>query len=565
MGMGNSKKILLALLPFWDPQIPPLGIACIAGYLKTKGYDVKAVDANLEPGFRETYDEYYKILRKIIPLEKQGNIFNIGNQVLRNHMMAHLNGGNAQRYNELIKIVVMKTFFIDIDNRHIASLNEIITCYYAKLKQYIMNLLEKENPTVFGLSVYCDTLASSMAAFQWVKDKDPSIKTIMGGGIFSDQLAMGSPNLDYFLAYCQKFIDKIIVGEGEELFYKFLQDEFPDSQKVFGLNDIKSQTLDLEHVNIPDFSDFDLRYYPHLAHYTARSCPYQCKFCSETVNWGEYRKKNIPHAVAEFNELFKRYSSQLFLLTDSTLNPVITELSNEFIKSGTVIYWDGFLRADKHVCHMENTMLWRRGGFYRAKLGLESGSQRVLDLMNKKITIEQMKSALVALAQAGIKTTTMWIAGYPGETEEDFRMTLNFLEKNKDSIYEADCNGFYFYPTGQVNSEEWVRQIPYTRLYPEWAKNMLITDTWILDCEPKREEIFNRINRFIEHCLKLGIPNPYSLNDIYKADERWKKLHKNAVPSVIDLQNKKMYITECRNIKELTFAENKLDDGSDWF
>ena len=108
----NGKKIVLALLPFWHPLIPPLGIGCLKSYLESYGYKVKIVDANLEVRFRELFDAYYENLRKEIPLEKQSNFFNIGNQVLRNHLMAHLNfciieGGEIperrKKYEELLK------------------------------------------------------------------------------------------------------------------------------------------------------------------------------------------------------------------------------------------------------------------------------------------------------------------------------------------------------------------------------------------------------------------------------------------------------------------------------
>lgn len=564
----NSKeKILLALLPFWDPQIPPLGLGCLKSYLKQNGYNVKTVDANLDVEFRELLDRYFAILKTIIPGELQGNIFNIGNQVLRNHSMAYLNREmtDSGTYIELVKIIVKQTFFFDIREEQIEELNKLLETFFRRLKQYVLKLLEKEKPTVFGLSVYGDTFSSSLAAFRWVKEQDPSIRTVMGGGIFADQLAPGSPNLEYFAAYSRDFIDAVIIGEGEELVLKFVKGELTESRRVCGLKDIHGKFADIDRVDVPDFWDFDLQFYPHLAHYGARSCPFQCKFCSETINWGRYRKKAVERTVGEFIELYRRHSYQLFLMTDSTLNPIITDLSNEFIKSGVTIYWDGFLRADRHVCNQENTLLWRRGGFYRAKLGLESGSQRVLDLMDKRISIEQSEAALAALAYAGIKTTTFWLFGFPGETEENFQQTLDFIEKCKDTIYEADCNAFNYYLTGQANSEEWMKNNKGVLLYPPWAKEILVSQTWVLDCEPSREEAYQRVHRFMEHCRKLGIPNPYSLSDVYKADERWKRLHKNAVPSIVELKNRDKYIDENRNVKELSFARNQFQDNDDWF
>lgn len=554
----KKEKILLVLLPFWDPQIPPLGMACLKSYLQHHHYQVKSIDANIEVEFRELFDHYFEILGKMIPSDKQGNIFNIGNQVLRNHMMAHLNNNlEKKKYMELLNILVEKTFFTPAHNHELQELDDILKEFYSRLKIYFFNLLEKENPTVLGLSVYGDTFPASLASFKMAKEWNPGIKTVMGGGIFADQLAPGSPDLLTFAEETGDYIDKIIIGEGEALFLGFLRGEFQASQRVLSIKDIQTSGLDLAAMVIPDFSDFNLNYYPHLAHYGARSCPYQCKFCSETINWGRYRKKDVKQTTTEFIDLYKKHSFQLFLMTDSTLNPIITDLSRQFIRSGVAIYWDGFLRADRHVSNIDNTLLWRQGGFYRAKLGLESGSQRVLDLMNKRTTVEQNRQALASLAYAGIKTTTFWLFGFPGETEEDFRMTLDFMEKNKDNIYEADCNAFNYYLTGQVNSREWLTNNKALRLYPEWAKKMLITETWVLDCEPLREVVYTRLNRFVDHCRKLGIPNPYSLSDVYKADERWKKLHSNAVPSVVELKNKDIYIDECRYVEMIVSAKPK--------
>jgi len=564
-----KKKILLGLLPFWDPQIPPLGLACIKSYLQHHGWQVKAVDANLEIQFRELYDQYYKILAEFVPNDHQGNLFNIGNQVLRNHLMIHFNasttGKRDQKYRELVRVLVEKTFFTYINEGFIDALDNIIGQFYPRLKSYVLEMLEREQPEVLGLSVYGDTFPASLAAFHWAKKWNPSIQTVMGGGIFADQLAPGSLNLDYFVQRTHTVIDKIIIGEGEVLMLELLQGSLNPARKIYSLKDIQGKYMNLAGAVVPDFSDFDLGYYPHLAHYGARSCPFQCKFCSETINWGKYRKKNVNQTVQELIRLQRRYSYQLFLLTDSSLNPIISELSRAFIEAGVTIYWDGFLRADRHACSTENTMLWRKGGFYRAKLGLESGSQRMLDLMNKRITTAQSRETLAALAYAGIKTTTFWLLGFPGETEQDFQETLDFIEACKDYIYEADCNAFNYYLTGQANSRDWQKNNRGVLLYPEWATELLLSQTWILDCHPSREIAYQRLNRFIRHCQKLGIPNPYSLKDVFQADERWKNLHKNAVPSIMTLKNTDTYVDENRHVKTLAFAENKVKDEGDWF
>lgn len=564
----KKEKILLGLLPFWSPLIPPIGIASLKAYLQKEGYNVKTVDATTDKRYMAGYEAYFDLLRQNVPEDKKGNFFSIGHDVLRNQMMAHLNHTSRDDYARLIKILVKKTFYTDFQDSVVESMIRVMEDFYSRLEQYVLELMEREQPGVFGLSVFSDTLPASLYAFKLVREKYPHIKTYMGGGIFADHLALNSPNLERFLEKTQAFIDKIIVGEGENIFLKALQGQLDPSKRVYTMNDIDWQIMDLGSAEILDLSDFNVPDYPFNVSYTSRSCPFQCSFCSETVQWGKYRKKKSKQIVKEVIDLYRKHRNQLFLLSDSLLNPVMKELPDEFLNAGVPIYWEGWLRVDKNSRDTAHTFKWRRSGFYQARMGIESGSPRVLEIMNKKITVQEAKESLVSLALAGIKTTTLWVVGHPGETEEDFQQTLDFLEEMKDEIYEAECRPFYYYLTGQAGSEnendDWFKK-PRRQLYPPEAEDMLMLQTWILDCEPTREESYSRMNRFVAHCKKLGIPNPYSLHEIYEADKRWERLQKNAVPHLMQFRNMDTLIDECRDVKELmTVSTAALTDVDDF-
>ena len=168
----------------------------------------------------------------------------------------------------------------------------------------------KEKPDVLGISVFKGSLPASLFAFKLAKEHNPRLTTVMGGGVFADQLAPGSPDWDLFLEK-NPFIDKIIIGEGELLFLKLLRNELPGAQKIFTLGDINGEILNISSLEIPDFSGFDLNYYPALAAYTSRSCPFQCNFCSETVRWGKYRKKDAEQVVSEIDDKESAYRAAL--------------------------------------------------------------------------------------------------------------------------------------------------------------------------------------------------------------------------------------------------------------
>jgi radical SAM superfamily enzyme YgiQ (UPF0313 family) len=558
----SHSEILLMMLPYWDPLVPPQGIAHLKYFLQLNHYTVKTKNSNTHKEFKGIYNCYYSVLRKYIPENKRGNFFNIGHDVLRNHMLAHINYVNEKEYIELVKEIIYQTFFTHFSDRQVKELNKIWDDFYKKLEEYIIDLVVTEKPAVVGLSVPRDSLAASLFAFKLVKERFPHIMTVMGGSIFVDQLRVGTPNFEHFTAKTP-FIDKIIIGEGQLLFLKLLRGELPENQGVFTKEDIGGEMLGFSPLNIPDMSEYDIYHdYPYLAAQASSSCPNQCSFCHVAASSGKYREKDPKQTVAEMKYLFETYHLQLFFMTDALLNQVATPLSEEFLKDGVAIYWDGYLRVSEAVGDYETTMLWRRGGMYRARLGVESGSQHVLDMMDKGITIEQTRMALASLANAGIKTTAYWVIGHPGETEKDFLQTLQLLEECKNHIYEAECNPFIYSYSGQGKTEDW--QDKRVLLYPEKAKDMLITQTWKLDGLPTREEIYERVNRFVAHCNHLGIPNPYSLHEIFKADMRWKELHRNAVPRVVDFKYGGDYIDECKHAKELSLLENKLHDEGDF-
>jgi radical SAM superfamily enzyme YgiQ (UPF0313 family) len=546
------------------PLIPPVGLACLKAYLQENGYEVEAVDLNTDESLRLHYDDYMKVLLEGVPKDKQGNFHSIAQDVIRNHLLAHLNAKEPELYTELVKDLVYKTFYTDFNSEQIQRLSNFAEGFFSRLEQVIREIVGRVKPTVLGLSVYSGTLPASLFTGKLAKEIDPRMKIVVGGGVFADQLAIDTPNYHSFLKYSEEWLDAVIIGEGEELFLRFCDGELPAGQKVFTIADLGKGILDLQNAPLPDFSDFDCERYSNMSSYTSRSCPFQCSFCSETLQWGKYRKKSGRQIVREIRELYRQQHVQLFYMCDSLLNPVMDDVVAAMAEEEIPIYWDGCLRADRHVCDQENTLRWRRGGYYRARLGMESGSQRVLDIMGKRITVQQIKEALVSLASAGIKTSTLWLVGHPGETEEDFLLTLELIEECKDFIYDAEGTPFWYFLSQQPGSAEWNRANPHRLLYPQWAADMLMVQTWYLDTQPEREIIYQRLNRFVRHLETLGIPNPYSLKDVFRADERWQGLHKNAVPPLMEFSKKGKPLDECRAVKDLAVMAPPPEEDGDF-
>jgi radical SAM superfamily enzyme YgiQ (UPF0313 family) len=556
------KKILLTILPYWSPVIPPVGLAALKSFLQPHGYQVKTVDMVAKMESLQFYYGYFNVLREYIPEEKRGNFFNIGHDVLQTHMMAHLNYKDEGEYIELVKLVIYNHYYVRVSDDCIRGLNHLIEDFYRTLRRYFIYLLDHEKPDLLGITVYKATLPASLFILALTKETYPHIKTVIGGGIFSDSHAVGTPNFEKLLQVTAPYLDKIFIGQGELLLLEYLRGRLPENQRVYTLKDLKSGPLGFEDLNLPDFSDFNIYKYGYLAATASSSCMYRCTFCNDAKYWGKFKKKEISRTVSEMMTLNQKYHRQLFFMTDSLLNPVIKDLAKEIIKKKATLYYDAYFRIDDASTRVQNTSLWRRGGLYRVRVGAESGSQRILDEMGKGITVEQIKTALTCLAYSGIKTTTYWVIGHPGETEEDFQKTLDLVEQLKDSIWQAECNPFRYYPGGQNSSDQWDGyRVP---LYPGKAKDMILFDEWTLNLEPTREETYRRVTRFVRHCQNLGIPNPYSTNETSEADKRWRRLHKNAVPPMVDFMGVGSYIDESKYIKPVTLAVNKRENASNF-
>lgn len=553
------EKILLALLPFWNPLIPPQGISYLKGFLQAHGYAVRAVDANTDVGFKNIYDRWFNTLLAAIPPSRRGNSYNIGNDVWRDHMMAHLNRADDTRYRELVRILIAKTFYHSVDDAVIDALAANAEAFFAHLESFMGALIAAERPAVLGLSVFRDTLAASLCAARLAKRLDPSIKVVMGGAVFATILPLGSPNLAYFLERTADCVDHLIIGPGEELFLRWLERRTPPGQRVSTSSELGGRFF-RPGIDLLDYGDFDLASYHHQALAASYSCPNRCGFCNVSTYFGAYERRDPNQTVADMIALQQRHGIQVFYMLDSLLNGVIDDLAREFRASQAALYWDGYLRVDQAGCDAERVHLWRQGGFYRARMGIESGAQHVLDLMGKTITVAQSREVIANLAASGVKTTAYMVIGHPGESEDDFQRTLDFVVQMQDDIWEAECNPFTYFHTGQPHADQWadINML----LYPAWAKEMLLAQTWVLDCDPSREVMFERVNRFVALCDQLGVSTPWTLREVDQADQRWARLQPNAVPPLMDFIRGDRYIDECKRVRRLfAAAPVAMDDG----
>jgi radical SAM superfamily enzyme YgiQ (UPF0313 family) len=512
-----NKRIMLVKPPYFTPWTPPLGIAILKTFLEQHGFGTKCMDLNADGELWGMHHKYFAALQSLEDVSVNDGYSKLW-WILNAHLLAGANGASSAICERVLRAVI-PMYEIRCNDNVIRAVVPLVEGFYRRL-EYLISRIDWTDYSVVGTSTYTTSLGPSLFLLNKIKQKHPHIITVIGGGIFADDLALGSDNLNTLIDE-YPYIDHIVVGEGEELLLKLLKREL-SHRRLITLADLSGKSLAMKDVPIPDFSDFNLNDYYHLSIEGARSCPFQCSFCSETIQWGEYRKKPIEQLADQMVSLADKYHNRAFFMGDSLMNPYITALAENLVRRRADIQYDGYLRTDKPVTNKRLVKLWADSGLFRVRLGIESASARVLTLMNKKTSPDVISEALKALSAQGIRTTTYWIVGFPGETEEDFEETCDFIREHHQFIYELEAHPYYYYPYGQVAS----RLHESNSLYPNYVTEIIKFRVWeILNVKPDRLERYKRLRQITALGAKLGLPNIYSMAQRYQAEERWCALH----------------------------------------
>lgn len=170
---------------------------------------------------------------------------------------------------------------------------------------------------------------------------------------------------------------------------------------------------------------------------TARGCPYRCSFCERYIRGGHYRMRSADSVVAELEELVTGYGYSEVVIYDDTFTANkkrSEEICELILERGLKFRWDCRTRVD---CVEPGLLkLMARAGCSRISYGVESASEEVREIFNKKITIEQVEQSFEWTRSAGIKILAYFMLGAPGETRASIEETLALsIKLNPDFAY----------------------------------------------------------------------------------------------------------------------------------
>lgn len=326
----------------------------------------------------------------------------------------------------------------------------------AQEQSYISEVKKEiaQNKFVFiGISVMTSQVPSALEVSKLIKETVPDIPVVWGGV---------HPTLFPGQACRNDSIDIAVIGEGEftsvELvkalrsgqglenvsgiaYKKGNEAIFNPGRSQADINDIPFFNYDL--VGIEDYikkdrSDIGGKHIEggpirrSLPILSGLGCPHNCKFCIESVLKKKYRRRNVKQLVGEVKRLIKKYRindigfiDDLFFADRRWLLDFLDLIESESIKFS----WSSSVRANyfhKDYINLDLLKKMRRLGCYHLGLGAESGSQRILDKIDKGITKEQVLNAARLCKESGINLNMSFMIGFPDESMEETRETIKF-------------------------------------------------------------------------------------------------------------------------------------------
>ncbi|MHC4616154.1 MAG: glycosyltransferase [Planctomycetota bacterium] len=236
------------------------------------------------------------------------------------------------------------------------------------------------------------------------------------------------------------FVDHVVQGEGERAIIDIVEGRVTDRivsyPRIENLDELPAPAWDC-FANLPYKWSVDFfEQGPVFTMNTSRGCPFRCRFCSVNSVWGRrYTYFSAERIVSDIEYLIKHYGIKgvYFREDNFTLNGQrLIKFCNLLIEKGIRIPWACESRVS--TLSRDQVALMARAGAKGFYFGVESGSQRILDFLQKDITVEQVENAFKWCHEFNIKAAASIIVGVPGETQSDRDKTRRLLEQIKPDV-----------------------------------------------------------------------------------------------------------------------------------
>ncbi len=373
----------------------------------------------------------------------------------------------------------------------------------------LAGIVKQASPTAVGLSYLTPSKMVVERIAGLIKEIDPDIKIIAGSShpTFCPEEVMQNPDIDF-----------VVRGEGEIPLLSLVKELKKDSPKwdtVQGIHyrdrdgrlqdnlgvDLIKNLDELPFLARDLMLNCDYNVYRDHSMVSARGCPYTCTFCADRRLWGgRVRRRSVDNVIKELKHLKDTYKVNLVDFVDGTFTfdrKYMQEFCNAMIDNDLGIRWRCTARYDN--LDRDLLKLMKRANCSGLYFGLESGSNRLLKLMDKKMAVEDNIKMSKMVYDSGILSATSILLGLPGETREEMEATLKLMREVKTDIF--DINSYVPLPGTPLYdsmSEEDKEKIDWGKVAMKSLDNYFLTSVSREDFErylSEASEIANKLHR----------------------------------------------------------------------
>lgn len=352
--------------------------------------------------------------------------------------------------------------------------------------------IETLRPKIIGFYTNLMTKVKILELIKWIKNHKNLSQT---------KVILGGPDVTY---NCENYLnhgaDYLVIGEGEETYFELTQaiENQNDLTQIDGIAFKKGEKIckttsrtkikDINSLPTPNRKKINLT--PYLQTWktkhgkrtlnisTQRGCPYTCKWCSTAVYGQSYRRRDPKLVVDEIENLIEQYQIEALWFVDDvfTVSHKWIDAFTEQMKSRNIqIEFECITRAER--LNEDILKKLKSIGCFRIWIGAESGSQRIIDLMDRRVDIHKVQDMIQLTQSHDIEAGTFIMLGYPTEQKEDIDKTIEYLKKASPSqftitvaypikgteLYKQIKDSITHKPPWPISTD---RQIDFKRTYP---------------------------------------------------------------------------------------------------
>lgn len=375
----------------------------------------------------------------------------------------------SETKNKILLYNAIQTAYANSDNSPSFSLMALSS--YLKKKGYEVELLLNKysdselknalhNCLAIGFSLYTGGSRNAFKMASHIRKISPEIPLVWGGY---------HPTLEAEQCLKNKYIDYVIRGQGELTFRELLNHfqnpatmplasirglSFKQNEKIF-------QNETRESANINEFPSYDFELYgdifrnaSNITYITSRGCPFACKFCCSSSfnrNHGmKFYQLSLDRVMHDLDFLISHYNPKQIDFFDDNFfvgRERLEQFAREYRKRKFNFKWTAYGRC-KFFATADDRLIeeLKEIGLKKVFFGVESGSQRILDAVNKKMDVSDVLAALRKITRYGILGDFTFINGFPGEKKSEVFESIRLRNRIKKMSPESTVRFFVYTP-----------------------------------------------------------------------------------------------------------------------